>query len=247
LRKLAILSAALVAVLAMAAVAVAQSGSYGVTASTSPAKPGSLKKPLAISVKFGVQWNGGGRAFSTAGFKVAFAGLRTNGARFPKCSAAKINAAQSDSGCPSSAVVGTGTVHNLAGNAADITDTSITCDLNVTIYNAGRNRAAIYLAGNPPQCVIPISQALDGRWVRAGSGQALQFSIPSNLRHPVTGVDNSIITIDATIKKRTTGRGKNKVAFIEATGGCSGGKRAISLTLTPEAGAQTTTTSSAAC
>ncbi|UGS37726.1 hypothetical protein [Capillimicrobium parvum] len=246
MRKLAILSVALVAVLGTAAVAVAQSGSYGVTASTSPAKPGSLKKPLAISVKFGVQWNGGGRAFSTEGFKVAFAGVRTNGKRFKTCTAAKINAAQSDRGCSRAALVGTGTVHNLAGNAADINDTSITCDLNVKIYNAGNKRAAIFLAGNPPQCVIPISQALDARWVRAGSGEALQFSIPSNLRHPVTGVDNSIISLNATINRKTTGRGKKKVAYMESIG-CNGNKRGITLTLTPESGAQTSTQASANC
>jgi len=252
LRKIAILSAALVAMLAMAAVAVAQTGSYGVTASTSPAKAGSKKKPVPMSVKFGVRFDGTGRAPSSAAFKVAFNGVRTNGARFKKCTAAQINAAQSDKGCSSAAKVGTGVVHNLAGAAGDINDTSITCDLSVTIYNAGNKRAAVYLSGGPGatsglQCVIPVSQALDARWVRSGSGEALQFAIPSNLRHPVPGVDNSIISIDATISRKTTGRGKKKVAYIEGIGGCKGGKRSVSLTLTPEAGAQTTTKGSARC
>ncbi|MFN8204788.1 MAG: hypothetical protein U0S48_19705 [Solirubrobacteraceae bacterium] len=247
MRKLAILSAALVAVFATAAVALAQSGSYDVTASTSPAKAGSKKKPVAMSVKFGVHFNGTTRAPSSAAFKVAFNGLRTNGGKFKTCTAAKINLIQSDRTCSSAALVGTGMVHNLAGKDDDINDTSITCDLDVKIYNAGNKRAAVYLFGNPPKCVIPVSQALDARWVRSGSGEALQFAIPNNLIHPVGGVNNSIISIDATINKKTTGKGKNKVAYIESVGGCKKGQRGISLTLTFESGAQSTTTGSAKC
>ncbi len=247
MRKLAILSAAIVACLATATVAIAQStGSYDVSASTSPDTKGSNKKPKAISVTFGVNFNGTTRAPSSEGFKVAIEGIKTNGARFAKCTAAQINAAQSDRGCSRAARVATGKVHNLAGNAADINDTSIVCDLNVTIYNSGRNRAAIYLFGNPPNCVIPVSQALDARWVKAGSGQALQFSIPNNLRHPVGGVDNSIIDIDATFPRKTTGKGKKKVAYIEAVG-CKGGSRDIELTLSLEGGSQATSKSSARC
>ncbi|MEZ5121273.1 MAG: hypothetical protein R2736_06830 [Solirubrobacterales bacterium] len=247
MRKLAILSAALVAVFATAAVALAQSGSYDVTASTSPAKAGSKKKPVAMSVKFGVHFNGTTRAPSSAAFKVAFNGLRTNGGKFKTCTAAKINLIQSDRTCSSAALVGTGMVHNLAGKDDDINDTSITCDLDVKIYNAGNKRAAVYLFGNPPKCVIPVSQALDARWVRSGNGEALQFAIPNNLIHPVGGVNNSIISIDATINKKTTGKGKNKVAYIESVGGCKKGKRGIALTLTFESGAQSTTTGSAKC
>jgi hypothetical protein len=247
LRKLAILSTTLVAVLAMTAVAVAQSGSYDVTASTSPAKAGSKKKPVAMSVKFGVHFDGTTRAPSSAAFKVAFDGVRTNGKKFKTCTAAKINAAQSDRGCSRAALVGSGTVHNLAGAAGDINDTSILCDLDVKIYNAGNKRAAIYLFGNPPKCVIPVSQALDARWVRAGKGEALQFSIPSNLIHPVGGVDNSIINIDVTINKKTTGKGKKKAAYIESVGGCKKGDRDIALTLTYESGQQQTTKGAAKC
>lgn len=250
MRKLAILSAALVAVFATAAVALAQSGSYDVTASTSPAKAGSKKKPAAMSVKFGVHFNGTTRAPSSAAFKVAFNGLRTNGGKFKTCDPAKINDpanVKGDQVCNKAALVGTGTVHNLAGKDDDINDTSITCDLDVKIYNAGNKRAAVYLFGNPPKCVIPVSQALDARWVRSGSGEALQFAIPNNLIHPVGGVNNSIISIDATINKKTTGKGKNKVAYIESVGGCKKGKRGIALTLTFESGAQSTTTGSAKC
>jgi hypothetical protein len=253
LRKLAIIAAALMALFAMSAVALAQSSSYTVTASTSPAKPGSKSKPVPVQVKFGVSAAGvTGRPASSKTFKVGFAGLRSNGKAFKTCSAASINAAQSDTGCSSAAKVGTGTVHNLAGSSTDLSDTSITCDLKVVVYNAGANRAAIYLQGGPgivgAPCPIAISQALDGRYVSfSGGGQALQFDIPANLIHPITGIDNAIITINVTISKKTAKVKGKTVGYFEAVGGCKSHKRAISLSLTSEAGATSTSAASAKC
>jgi hypothetical protein len=252
LRKLAIIAAALMALFAVSAVALAQSSSYTVTASTSPAKPGSKSKPVPVQVKFGVSAAGvTGRPASSKTFKVGFAGLRSNGKAFKTCSAASINAAQSDKGCSAAAKVGTGAVHNLAGATGNLSDTSITCDLTVTIYNSGANRAAVYLQGGPgtaASCPIPISQALDAHYVPfTGGGQALQFDIPSNLIHPIVGLDNAIITISTTIAKKTTKVHGKTVGYFEAAGGCTAHKRAVALTLTSEAGAVTSASTAAAC
>jgi hypothetical protein len=253
LRKLALAAAALMALFAVSAVALAQSSTYQVTASSSPAKPGSKSKPVPVQLKFGVDGSAtAGRPASSKTFKVGFAGLRSNGKAFKTCTAASINAAQSDKGCSAAARVGTGSVHNLAGASGNAADTSITCDLKVTIYNGGANRAALYLNGGPgvagATCPIPISQALDGRYTSfSGGGQALQFDIPSNLIHPISGLDNAIITINATIAKKTTKVKGKTVGYFEAVGGCKAGKRAIALTLTTEAGATTTSAGSAKC
>lgn len=256
MRKLALAATVVVALVATAAVAVAQSGPYSVDAATSPARAGSKQKPVTVGVKFGVSADAStGRPVSSARFKVGFGGLRSNGKAFKTCTAAKINAAGNDAGCSAAARVGFGTVQNRAGASGDLTDTSITCDLKLTIYNGGANRAALFLRGGPTvagaSCPIGISQALDARFVRySGGGQALQFDIPSNLRHPVGGLDNAIIDIDATISKKTATvrkRGKKtKVGYFEAVG-CKGGQRPISVELTSETGAVTTATGSAKC
>jgi hypothetical protein len=252
LRKLALVAAALMALFAVSAVALAQSSTYTVTASSSPAKPGSKSKPVPVQVKFGVTSTvTSGRPESSRTFKVGFAGLHSNGKAFKTCTAASINAIQSDKNCSAAAKVGTGTVHNLAGATGNLSDTSITCDLGVTIYNAGANRAAIYLRGGPgtaASCPIPISQALDGRYVSfSGGGQALQFDIPSNLIHPIGGIDNAIVNINVTIAKKTAKVKGKTVGYFEAVGGCKGGKRAISLSLTSEAGATSSSSGAAKC
>lgn len=256
MRKLAITAAVLAVALATAAVAVAQSPSgYKVTASTAPAKAGSKKKPVAVKLRFGVDASGlTGRPVTSQSFEVGFAGIRTNGKAFRTCTAAKINAAQSDRGCARAARVGSGRVHNLAGATGNLADTSITCDLNLTIYNAGNRRVALFLQGGPSvagaSCPIGIAQAIDARFVRISGGEALRFDIPTNLRHPVTGLDNGIVTIDSTILKRTTkvGRGKRarRVGYLESVG-CRRGRRAVTLTLTSETGATTTSSGSARC
>jgi hypothetical protein len=255
LRKLTLVAAALMAMFAVTAVALAQSSPYKVTASTSPATAGSKKKPVPVSVKFGVDATGVvGRPESSARFKVGFAGLRSNGKAFKTCTAAAMNvpSVKSDSVCSSASRVGSGTVHNLAGSDVNPADTSITCDLKVTIYNSGANRAALFLKGGPgmagASCPIPISQALDARYVSfSGGGQALQFDIPSNLIHPAPGLNNAIISINATITKKTARVKGKKVGYFEAVGGCKGGQRTLQLSLTTEAGTTTSSTGSARC
>jgi hypothetical protein len=251
LRKLALLTAAFVAVLAMAATAIAQTSSYDVTAATSPAKAGSKKKPVAIQLKFGLTANtGANRPTTVQNFKLAFEGLRSNGKAFAKCTADTINAAQGDEGCSKAAIVGTGLVNNFAGTASDLTNRSITCDLKITLYNSGNKRMALFLqgapSGNVPHCAIPISQAIDARLVKAGTGEALQFTIPQNLMHPVAGIDNGIAKISTTIAKRTVRKGGKKVGFFEAVG-CKGGRRDTVLTVTGEDGQAITAKTASKC
>jgi hypothetical protein len=249
LRKLAVLTAALMAVFAMAAVAVAQSTSYNVTASTSPAKPGSKSKPVAESVKFSVSAAASGRPSTSATFKVAFGGMRSNGKSFKTCTASSINARQSDKGCSSAAKVGSGTVKTLSGASDNPTDVSVPCNLNLTIYNAGNKKAALWLNGGPgiagAPCPITIAQAIDAKFVKAGNGEALQFSIPANLRHPVPGLNNGISQINATILKKTTKVKGKTVGYFESVA-CKG-SRPVTLTLTSESGATSTSPGSARC
>jgi hypothetical protein len=245
LRKLAVLSAALVALFAMAAVAVAQSTSYTVTASTSPAKPGSKSKPVAESVKFSVTAPSGSRPSTSQTFKVSFSGMQSNGKAFKTCTASAMNAKQSASVCSSAAKVGSGTVHTLSGKADDPSDVSVPCNLNLTIYNAGNKKAALWLNGGSgvagAPCPIPIAQAIDAKFVKSGTGEALQFDIPSNLRHPIPGLNNGISQINATISKKVS---KGTGFFVSTS--CKG-TRPITLTLTSEAGASSTSSGSAKC
>jgi hypothetical protein len=252
LRKLALLATALFAVLAMATTAVAQTTGYNVTGSTSPAKAGSKSKPVPVGLKFGLEAESGANRPTTARqFRLEVEGLKTNGKHFATCTASAINNAGDDNGCKKSAIIGSGVVNNLAGATANQADASITCNLAVTMYNAGQNRVAIYLEGGPSgfaqTCVLPLAVALDARWVKAGSNLALQFDIASTLQNPVTGISNAIKRINVSIKKMTAKVKGKKVGYAEVVG-CTGGSRDLKvITTSASDDSKTTGEATASC
>jgi hypothetical protein len=253
LRKLAAVGVVAAALLTTASLAQAAGTTYDISASTSPATAGSAKKPVPTSLSLTVNATGTGRPTTATNFKVTFAGMKANTAGLKTCTVSSINAAQSDSGCNKAAKIGDGYVKNLVGTGTDPNDTSIACNLGVTLYNAGNGAVAVFLKGAPTitvaggTCVIPVNQALDGKFTSNSKGVSLSFSIPTNLQHPITGLDQGISAIQTTIDKKTfTSKGK-KVGVLEAVGGCKGGKRAVTLDLTQAAGGVGTSTGSAKC
>jgi hypothetical protein len=92
---------ALIAALATPSVASA-ANEYTISYSTNPTKSGTSKQPAAVSGKFGfsVRDTEGGRPFALDALRVTFTGVRINTRQFATCTAAKIEAAQSDAGCP---------------------------------------------------------------------------------------------------------------------------------------------------
>jgi hypothetical protein len=243
MRKLVALGGALLVAGVLAAVAYAQGSNnqYAVQGDVSPARSASKAKPLPVQLKFSFQVKSatGGRPAPIKTYSIGFYGGTSNGGPFPKCSAAKINAAQSDAGCPKGSKVGEGKVINVAGSTSDPSDTSIPCNLDLTIYNAGVNRAALYLDGTPPDCVIGIHQALDAKFVSAfgGKGQALQFDVPANLLHPISGLDNAQSDITSTIDKITKKVHGKTVGYFQITQKCPKNHKApVEVTFTTEDG-----------
>ena len=183
MRKLAVLGFTAAALLTTSSAAFAQATTYDISASTSPATAGSAKKPVPASLSLTVNSTGTGRPTTATAFKVTFAGMKANTAGLKTCSVASINSAQSDSGCNKAAKIGTGYVKNLVGQNTDPMDTSIACNLAVTLYNAGNGAVAVFLKGAPTitvaggNCVIGVNQALDGKFVSNSSGVSLSFSI----------------------------------------------------------------------
>lgn len=250
MRKLALLTAAIAAVFAMATVAVAQTTSYDVSGSTKPSKAGSKKKPVPMALQFGLEAESGTNRPTTARrFRLEVEGIRTNGKHFPKCTAAEINNATTDAGCSKKARIGGGVVNNLAGPTDNQAEATITCNLELTMYNGGKNRVALYLEGGPSgyaqQCVLPISVAIDARWRKAGKNLALQFDIPSNLQQPIAGVSNAIKRISTTLPKRVVKKRGKKIGYVESIG-CKGG-RDLTVTTTSATGGSLTGRTSVNC
>jgi hypothetical protein len=233
-------------VLALAAVAFAQvQNTYSVTASVSPTKAGTKKKPVPVAVKFDYQVGeqSGLRPAVEIAYSIQFDGIQSNGELFPKCTAAQINAAGSNAPCPSGAKVGAGNVENFAGSSSNPADKSQACHLDLTEYNGGKGLLTLYLSGGPPTCPLSISVAIQARIIKNAKGIAVKFSVPPTLAHPIAGFDNSVVQTTTSLPKRKAkGHG-----YFESTGGCKGGKRAISVTFTPEVGSPVTESTTTKC
>jgi len=253
LRKLAVLGITAAALLTTSSAAFAQATSYDISASTSPAKAGSKKKPIPASLSLTVNATGTARPTTASAFKVTFAGMKANTKGLKTCTVSQINAAQSDSGCNRAAKIGSGYVKNLVGVDSDPNDTSISCNLAVTLYNGGNGRVAVFLKGSPTTnvaggtCVIAVNQALDGKFTSSSKGVSLSFTIPENLQHPITGLNQGIAAIQTKIDKKILKIKGKRHGVLEAVGGCKGGKRDVTLELTQAAGGVGTSKGSAKC
>lgn len=255
MRKLAPAALALLLVVAAAALAAGQVNTYRVTASTSPTTAGTTKKPVPLSYSFGftVKENSGLRPAVVQQYAIRFAGVRATTSGFKTCTAQKINGAQSNSGCPSGAKVGSGVITNTVGPTADATNKAASCTLTLTLYNAGNNHATLYIgaptASSPPeQCAgVTIKNAIDASLIRSGSNTTLRFVVPQALRHPITGLDNALTSVRAKVNRVTHGSGARRVAFFAGVGGCHSHKRAVTASFTQEDGTTRQAQGFAAC
>ncbi len=244
-------AAVLVAALAVPSVASA-ANEYTISYSTNPTKSGTSKKPRAVSGKFGfsVRDTEGGRPFALDSLRVTFAGVRINTRQFATCTAAKMEAAQSDAGCPSASRVATGFANNLAGNINDRRDASIRCALTVTMYNSGSGKAALFVKGSPnaPRpCPIEVATAIPVSITRTSTGDRLSFTIPQNLKQPLATLRNSLVETQLTLLRKTVRKSGRTVGYFETFGGCRSGRRTVTARFDNEGANDTTQSGFARC
>ena len=255
MRRVAILATAVFA-LAIAAVAYAQTqqNTYKVTGSVTPTKAGSKDKPVAVKVNFNYQVGeaNGLQPAAIKRYKISLYGVRSvNGDKFKKCTADQINAAgNNDSGCPSAALVGKGTIDNFVYSDNDPSGQSggFTCKKSLAIYNSGKGKGALFVYGPADQCggvaalpAFPISYVTG-----EGGGTALQFDVPPTVLHPIQGLTVAVRSVQSTILQRTVTKSGKKYGYYESIK-CKGKQRPIQVTFTPEKGATAKANAVAKC
>lgn len=241
--------AVVAALVAPATGAAMQDNVYGVSAVITPNKAGKKKRPVPVKIAFAytVDEIAGKRPALIRTYDIHFKGLRVNTRLFQGCSAERIDLAQSDSVCPRRALVGTGAVLNATGASNDEADRSLACFLELRIYNARRNRATLYLHGEPKpdpadprHCPLTLDKAIDARFVRTRGGTSLRFDVDEVLLHPAPGFDNAVVAVRSEIRRltRKVRQGGQKVrrGFFESFGGCRKGRRAVTVTFTTTTG-----------
>lgn len=249
-KKIAVLAVACLT-LAIAAVAyAAQVNTYSVSGKVTPAKAGSAKKPIPVSIDFGyeVGEQSGQRPLPVKKYSIRFTGLKVNTTLFPKCSVDTLENKGPES-CPSGSKVGAGFIENATGAKDNPNDKSIECNASVTVFNSGTNKGALYIKGSPQstdertRCAIELAAPIPTKYVKRGSAIALEFEVPPSLLHPLPTLDNAVVSVKSKINKLI----RKKHGYYEAVGGCKGGKRAVSVVFTAEDGTETTSKSSASC
>jgi hypothetical protein len=253
LRKLAILSVAVVAALATAVVAMAQGGNkYSVNVAVSPNTSGTSAKPQPVKVTFSYTVDGPDSATQPAAvdrYQIELYGIRENGARFTTCTAAKMQQAGSDADCAAGSRMGSGTLQAVVYPSNDPKSTStINCRKSVRFYNSGNRKAVIYLSGPASDCggvgqafIIPAT-FVNG----AGGGETLQFTVPPSVLHPVAGLTVAVRSVRTTINLKTVRRGGKRYGYFESTR-CQGARRPARVTFRQEGGGSTRASDSAIC
>jgi len=240
LRKLRLLAVAVIAVLGIAAVAYAQDGgnTYTVNGGTTT-RGGTAKKPKPAGLNFTFSLAAGDNVPQVVQtYEIKVEGGKVNTDILPTCTPAKMDAAQTDSGCPAKAKIGSGTLTALVGNAGQPVSAATPCTLPFQIYNAGHNKAALWIKAGPPDCIAAVAEAVPATWTKSGNTAGLKFTVPDGLRHQL-GLDLPVVKAAATIKKITgkLGKGKKakKVGYLESIG-CKDKKRDFSVVFTTEDG-----------
>src|SRR5215217_3476963 len=250
MRKLSIAGLALAAIFAVASVAFAANVYEDHLGSTTVKGKGSKTKPIPTGLKFGFkveETDPSKRATVVEQYAIGSEGLVTNPKLFPKCSFGDLDNPTVPAKC-GKAIVGSGLVKNAAGPSTNQSlSASTPCNLSLKLYNSGSGMV-LRLDGGPPippsfesdtiGCALPIHTAINGKFVKRKIGSVVAsdfvFTVPANLRHPLTGVDNSVRRSDNIIKLKTKTVNGKKRGFYEKVG-CKGTKRLVRATFKTEA------------
>ena len=216
MRKYLIAVIAALAALAMATVAVAQSGDVTAATTVSPTKSGTKKKPRSIKVTTFVKNNIEGTSASK--IEIDFPKtVKISGKGLTSCKLSKIQA-NGPKACPSKSKAGTGLTHAVVG------PDRIPLNFDVTAFVGGKNLVIFYIK----QQGGTVSKALSGKISKGsgGFGQKLVITIPPDLQQPAPGLYAALVDLKSTLQLK---KGKN--ALISSVG-CKNKKHKFGAKLT---------------
>ena len=196
-------------VLVMATVAFAQNPapSIDVTATVSPSKAGTKKKPKSEKLNLTIN---NSRESKTSASKIEISipksmKLSTKGLK--TCSVSKLDS-QGKANCPKGSLAGIGTADALVNPASP---NPAPLKFNVSTFVAGKNLLAFYLEQQGTDSGV--QQALPAKITKSGSGQKLTINIPENLQQPAPGVYSALQQI-----KNSLGLKSGKNALVKSIG-----------------------------
>jgi hypothetical protein len=256
LKRVIIIGGVALALLGSTASALAASGafnSFGATETFSATSAGSPSHPTPVS--FHEVWTAqglNGHVAAPITHVVAKAyGIRTNGDKFPTCTASKINSAGNAKGwnavCPKGSLIGSGPVNSLFVSHSTPTATSSPqCNPWLSVYNGGKGTQVFFFSEDATH--LCLGGAIHTGAAAAYTGYVTQPSASNhntwtvNIPLPASvstaaggmqGVYASLIKLDVNYKKLTRTVNGKTVAYAESIG-CQNGTRPYSFTFSAQ-------------
>lgn len=243
---------ALVAVLALVACGAAYAATAGnkYSASYTAKAKGSTKKPVATAMteKLVVK---APSSSDRAGYPIkqivsSISGLKApNGAKFPECSASKINNAGTSSGkwnavCPSKSLVASGTVTSKLGAAGNISSAGANCSLLLDVYNAGKGKLTYFLFPKSASSCDGLTKGAASAWT--GTAKQSGSTLVNTVNEPADvsteagnqpGLWGSLESETLNWKKLTVKKSGKTYPYLESIG-CKSNKRSYKTKFTDQ-------------
>jgi hypothetical protein len=214
-------------VLAVGVAATAHAVTVNTVTSTGSAAAGSKKAP----VPFVGTWNN--LADAGAGLRPAIVfsqeywweGVRFDGRAVPTCTAAQIDAAQSDAVCPKKSLVAVAPfIRAQIGPEGSPAGPNAACDgKQINMYNGGPGHVVWFVYGPGSQCAgVGYLPPVDVATFNVGKETHVKVTLPENINHPLPGVEGVVSEQNWRFLK-VSAKAKGKKAASSAAG--AGGKR----------------------
>jgi hypothetical protein len=240
LRRLVIIGTVLTALIGATAAYAAFSNTYkGSKVNLAPKVTGSKAHPISVGeteVLQAANTTNGDRAAPLIDIKTTIYGVKTNGAKTPKCTDQMIEAAGAakgyDKACPPGSMIGSGPVHALLGPASDPSSSSgFDCNTVLHIYNGGpKTQVYFFTTDATHKCgtlVTGDTAPYDGHISYKGKNWVINVPLPPDVSNKVAnqvGLYGSLVSETLIFKKSK---------YMQAVG-CSKGKRPYSIQFTAQ-------------
>jgi hypothetical protein len=244
LKRIAITATTVVVMLVAAGSAFAAVNNYTASYKFSGGK-GTAAKPAALSFLQTIKVTSatpGSRTGILHQVQTTIQGAKVDVKGFPTCTAAKINSASNDTGCPKQALVATGSIQATLGAATDFTQPGAACDPELHVWNGGAGKLIFFFVDSAShQCLggqlhtgqVPPWTA---SYKQSGKNLEVTIPIPNTVDYPlgVTGGEVGSLSYQQLDWKSQSMHGVNDITST----GCTGAKRKYSFAFSASLPAQ---------
>jgi hypothetical protein len=232
MRRIVLAVTALVVLIASGAAYAATLNNYTATLTTSESGSGTAAKPVAFGFTERLtaqNMTTGMNAAPLTDIKLTATGVKANPQYFPKCTAAQITAALSDTGCPKGALVATGSITSVLGPTTLTGGTP--CAPLLHVWNGGGGKVVFFFVIGPGHLCGALTTGAAAPYVgtlkQAGSTLIQDTPLPPDVSTSAGNLPGTYGSLEVETLKWLNISAKvkgKKIPFLQSTG-CTKNKR----------------------